>query len=285
MCRLPARQAEVPSEREGVEPRCRCDQVGGPEPGDETQASVVKDRPSGDRGFAPTSPAHKAQASALPGCPTATDTTSESVGPTTLDQVAPTSRVIGKRRLELRQGWRERSAHSYNYEVVELSGQAPKGDRGSPLPACCLNRRLIDSRLAASSAGRGRPARITINNELNCDVDHIADPLHGEFYDETACATLVAVDGTLFGPSFIPAGGSASPRTTFTPVSQTQTGDGSAATPWTITTVVTLGTTGLTLTERDVYVSGAEYYSTLIDLQNAPAAPSSLIDPHVRITF
>lgn len=120
----------------------------------------------------------------------------------------------------------------------------------------------------------GGPLTITINNELNCDVDHIADPLHGEFYGETACATLVAVDGTLFGPSFIPAGGSASPRTTFTPVSQTQTGDGSAATPWTITTVVTLGTTGLTLTERDVYVSGAEYYSTLIDLQNAPAAPS-----------
>ncbi len=135
MCRLPARQAEVPSEREGVEPRCRCDQVGGPEPGDETQASVAKDRPSGDRGFAPTSPAHKAQASALPGSPAATDRTSEPVGPTTLDQVAPTSRVIGKRRLELRQGRRESSAHSSNYEVVELSGQAPKGDRGSPLPA------------------------------------------------------------------------------------------------------------------------------------------------------
>ena len=65
---------------------------------------------------------------------------------------------------------------------------------------------------------------------------------------------------TLFGPGFIPAGGSASPRTTFTPVSQTQMGDGSAATPWTITTVVTLGSTGLTLTERDVYVSGAENY-------------------------
>lgn len=46
----------------------------------------------------------------------------------------------------------------------------------------------------------GGPLTITINNELNCDVDHVADPLHGEFYGETACATLVAVDGTLFGP-------------------------------------------------------------------------------------
>lgn len=127
MRRLTARQSEVPSEREGVEPRCRCNQVGGPEPGDETQASVVKDCPSGDRGFATTSPAHKAQASALPGGPAATDRTSEPVGPTTLGQVAPTSRVIGKRRLELRQGCRERSAHSSNYEVVELSGQAPIG--------------------------------------------------------------------------------------------------------------------------------------------------------------
>jgi hypothetical protein len=64
----------------------------------------------------------------------------------------------------------------------------------------------------------GGPLTITISNELNCDVDHIADPLHGEFYGETACATLVAVDGTLFGPSYIPAGGSASPRTMVTPV-------------------------------------------------------------------
>jgi hypothetical protein len=120
----------------------------------------------------------------------------------------------------------------------------------------------------------GGPLTITINNELNCDVDHIDDPLHGEFYGETACATLVAVDGTLFGPSFIPAGSSASPLTPFTPVSQSMSGSGSASDPWTITTVVTLGSTGLTLTERDVYVSGAEYYSTLIDLQNAPAAPS-----------
>ena len=156
MCRLPARQAEVPSEREGVEPRCCCDQVGGPEPGDETQASVVKDRPSGDRGFAPTSPAHKAQASALPGGSAATDRTSEPVGPTTLDQVAPTSRVIGKRRLELRQGRRERSAHSPNYEVVELSGQAPKGDRGSPLPACLWSRCDACSRPCAQGCGPPR---------------------------------------------------------------------------------------------------------------------------------
>ena len=35
-------------------------------------------------------------------------------------------------------------------------------------------------------------------------------------------------------------------------VSQVQSGSGSASDPWTITTVVTLGTTGLTLTERDV---------------------------------
>ncbi len=158
MCRLTARQAEVPSEREGVEPRCRCDQVGGPEPGVETQASVVKDRPSGDRGLAPTSPAHKAQASALPGCPAATDRTSEPVGPTTLDQVAPTSRVIGKRRLELRQGRRERSAHSSNYEGVELSGQAAQ----SPLPACLWSRcraRLKDATVGALCWGahRGHP--------------------------------------------------------------------------------------------------------------------------------
>jgi hypothetical protein len=60
---------------------------------------------------------------------------------------------------------------------------------------------------------------IAISDDLNCAVSHI-DDLDPEFYDTTACATLVAVGGTLYGPADIPAGSSAGPRTTYTPVAQ-----------------------------------------------------------------
>jgi hypothetical protein len=87
----------------------------------------------------------------------------------------------------------------------------------------------------------GGPLTITVTDDLGCDVDHIADPQHGEFYGETACATLVAVDGVLFRPASIPAGGSASPYTAYTPVSQILSGNGDPGNPAMITTVVTLG--------------------------------------------
>lgn len=72
---------------------------------------------------------------------------------------------------------------------------------------------------------------ITIGDDLTCAVNHV-DDTHGEFYGDTACATLVAVNSVLFGPAFIPAGDSASPRTTFSPVSQSSvTGSGTIVDP------------------------------------------------------
>lgn len=112
----------------------------------------------------------------------------------------------------------------------------------------------------------GPLSSIEITPDLNCDVRYVGDDA-AEFYGETACATLVAVGGTLYGPASIPAGGSASPREAFTPVSQTgPTGTGTAADPFRIVTVVDLGDSGVRLTETDVYRSGGESYTTTVRL-------------------
>jgi hypothetical protein len=121
---------------------------------------------------------------------------------------------------------------------------------------------------AASDIGdaAGPLTSITISTELNCAVNHIADSV-AEFYGGTACATLVAVDGTLYGPASIPAGSGAAPRTTFTPVSQSAvTGTGTSGDPFTIVTVVGLGSSGIQLTETDSYVTGDEWYKTNVSL-------------------
>ena len=120
----------------------------------------------------------------------------------------------------------------------------------------------------------GPLTRIEITNDLNCAVDHTGDT-DPEFFGDTACGSLVAVGGTLYGPAAIPAGGSASPRTPYSPVSQTDVlGSGTIGDPYRIVTVVALGTTGLQLTETDSYVVGQETYRT--DVQIASSAGTSV---------
>lgn len=127
---------------------------------------------------------------------------------------------------------------------------------------------------AASAASKvievpeGRLTRIEISDLLNCAVNHIDDTA-GEFYGNTACGTFVATGGTLFGPTAVPAGSNANPRTPFTPVSQSDvSGSGTAADPYRIVTVVDLEGTTLRLTETDTYVSGEESYRTDVELTN-----------------
>lgn len=84
---------------------------------------------------------------------------------------------------------------------------------------------------------------------------------------------MVAVGGTLYGPSLIPAGSSASPRTTVTPVSQSAvTGAGTSADPFQIVTEVQLGSSGLRLVQTDSYVEGEEAYRTSIDVWRVSVA-------------
>lgn len=118
---------------------------------------------------------------------------------------------------------------------------------------------------------------IAISDDLNCAVNYVTDTF-GEFYGDTACATLVAVDGQLFGPASIPAGGSASPRTPFTPVSQSPvTGQGTASDPYTLVTTVDAGSTGIRLEQTDTYVVGDESYRTSIAVENTTGSPKTVI--------
>src|SRR2546426_5566137 len=112
---------------------------------------------------------------------------------------------------------------------------------------------------------------ITISPDLNCNVFHTGD-FSPEWFDGTACGTL-AVDqstATLYGPLSIPAGGGASPRTAFTPISQVgPTGTGTSLDPFKIVTVAGLGESGLTITQTDSYVVGQESYRTDVQISNS----------------
>ncbi len=106
---------------------------------------------------------------------------------------------------------------------------------------------------------------IRTSADLNCSVNRVGD-VDGEFYGDTACATLAAVDGTLYGPANIPAGGNAAPRTTWTQVAQTSSGAGTAINPYRIVTNVSGGP--LKLAQTDTYVVGSESYATRVAITN-----------------
>lgn len=130
---------------------------------------------------------------------------------------------------------------------------------------------------AASIGSSGPLTRVEISSTLNCAVDHTGD-VSPEFFGDTACGTLLAVDGTLYGPPKIPAGGNANPRTGFTAVSQTAvTGTGTSLDPFTVVTVVALGTSGLQITETDSYVVGEESYRTDVTVTNTTTTGKTAI--------
>ena len=121
---------------------------------------------------------------------------------------------------------------------------------------------------------------ITTSPLLNCDVHHAGDT-SGEWFGSTACGTFVAVGTALFGPASVPAGSGVTSATgyeAYTAVSQTgPTGAGSAGSPYVLTTVVDLGTSGLRLTQTDSYVVGQESYRTDVSLTSTDNAAHSVI--------
>jgi len=127
---------------------------------------------------------------------------------------------------------------------------------------------------AAIVSSTGPLTRIEVSPDLTCNVQHRVDP-KPEFFGGNACGTLVALGpttetSTLYGPADIPAGENASPRTPFTPVSQSGvSGTGTISDPYTLTTVVALGTSGVTLSETDTYVVGNDNYRTDVAVQNS----------------
>jgi uncharacterized repeat protein (TIGR01451 family) len=129
----------------------------------------------------------------------------------------------------------------------------------------------------ATISSSGPLTEITISEQLNCDVRHLGDT-DPEFFGATACGTFLAIGGTLFGPAVIPAGGPATPRTAFSPVSQSAVlGSGTSPDPYRIVTVADLGTTNLRITETDSYVVGEETYRTDVEIANSGAADQSFL--------
>jgi hypothetical protein len=109
---------------------------------------------------------------------------------------------------------------------------------------------------------------IGISTDLNCSVNHTGDTA-GEWFGNTACGTFLASAGTLYGPTSVPAGGSASPSTPWTGVSQSAvTGSGTSSDPYKIVTVDAAGTSGLQVTETDSYVVGQESYRNDVTVTN-----------------
>jgi hypothetical protein len=132
-------------------------------------------------------------------------------------------------------------------------------------------------------SSRGPLTSVVVGNELSCQVAHASDSVP-ELYPSSAkpgdCGTFLAVGETLFAPDFANHDGSATPfaasSTPFSPVSQTDvSGQGTAASPYQVTTVAAAGATGLRVTEKDSYVTGQESYRTDVTIRNTGGAAAS----------
>jgi hypothetical protein len=111
----------------------------------------------------------------------------------------------------------------------------------------------------------GPLTRVETTSDLGCGINHELDG-HGEFYGDTACGTLVAVGGSLYGPASIPAGSATGTRIPWTAESQVGSGAGTAVNPYRAVTTVSGG--GLRLVQTDTYVTGVESYGTRVAITN-----------------
>lgn len=129
-------------------------------------------------------------------------------------------------------------------------------------------------------ASSGPLVSVSVGNEGSCQIGYRGDARLELYPSSTTpgdCGTLVAVGPTLYAPAFAQHGSTATSSlgatTAFTAVSQTDvSGAGSAASPYTVTTVYDVGATGLRVTEVDTYVTGQEYYRTDVTLRNGGAS-------------
>ncbi len=138
---------------------------------------------------------------------------------------------------------------------------------------------VVVSAQAASISSTGPFSRVDTSTSLNCAA--WLDATTTAWFGDTACGTLVAVGGTLYGPAVLPGGqavtGSAG-YVAFTPVSQSApTGAGTPDSPYLVTTVVRLGSTGLTLTQTDSYVTGRASILTEVTITSSGAAADVIV--------
>ena len=127
---------------------------------------------------------------------------------------------------------------------------------------------------------------IWVGNDLSCQIAHAGDGSF-EFYPSDVapgdCGTFLSVGGTVYGPNFNndPESATGDFDTAFTTGTQSGvTGAGTTASPYQVTTPVTAGTTGLTVTEVDSYIVGNEFYRSDITVKNTSRAAVTAILYH-----
>lgn len=144
--------------------------------------------------------------------------------------------------------------------------------RGALIVAAVLFLALVGAPRAAAQGqvdiqSSGPLTDIWIGDDLRCQVAHTGEDAY-QFYSSGStsgnCGTLLSVGGAsgaqLYG--FL--------QSSWTPVSQSGVaGSGTSSDPYRVTTVVQTADAGLTLTEVDSYVVGAEYYRTDVTVANA----------------
>jgi len=126
---------------------------------------------------------------------------------------------------------------------------------------------------------------IFIGEDLAAQISHVGDASQEIYPPGTTpgdYGTFFLINDTLYSSDFNNHGGTASGSigtyTAFTPVSQSAvTGAGTSASPFTVTTVVTVGATGLSVSQVDSYVVGQEAYRTDVTVTNTGNAAVSAI--------
>lgn len=122
--------------------------------------------------------------------------------------------------------------------------------------------------------------QIFVGVDASTQIAHTGDTSY-EVYPPSVTpgdfGTLIIVDGVLYAPDFQNHGESASggigTNTPFTSISQSAVGgSGTNGDPFTVTTVVGVGTTGLTITQVDSYVVGQESLRTDVTVANGSGA-------------
>ena len=129
-----------------------------------------------------------------------------------------------------------------------------------------------DATASADIHSTGPLTDIFVGNDLSCQVGGAQSTSYEFFSPDSApasCGTFLLEGGespTLFGPAV----GLGPSVTAWTTVSQSGvTGAGTAASPWTVTTVVNDGLTpAVTVTETDSYVAGQDFYTTRFTVTN-----------------
>ena len=146
------------------------------------------------------------------------------------------------------------------------------------LLACLLAAPLAQ---ADSTITSGGPlTSIGLGSDLHCSVNYAGDT-YGEFFANTACGTFLSTGGTVYGADDLPAeGGVGATPYTQADIQAPSSGSGTAADPYTMSALVWAGATGLSLTQTDSYVTGADQYRSTVVISNSTGSEQTAVLYH-----